>query len=61
VARPVHSAAPDADLVKESFVRLYKPLPKRNGPHPKACDWISYLRYRSADGPRKPPAPTQSW
>jgi hypothetical protein len=53
VERPVHSAAPDAGLVKESFVRVYKPLPKRDGPHPKACDWISYLRYRNADGPRK--------
>jgi hypothetical protein len=54
VARPVHSAAPDANLVKESFVRVYKPLPKRDGPHPEACDWISYLRYRSAHGPRRP-------
>jgi hypothetical protein len=53
VSRPVHSAAPDANLVKESYVRVYKPLPKRVGPHPKACDWISYLRYRSAHGPRK--------
>lgn len=50
----VHSAAPDANLVKESFVRVYKPLPKGDGPHPKACDWISYLRYRSADGPKRP-------
>ena len=54
VAHPVRSAAPDANLVKESFVRVYKPLPKRDGPHPKACDWISYLRYRSAHGPHKP-------
>jgi pimeloyl-ACP methyl ester carboxylesterase len=54
VERTVHSAAPDAHLVKESFVRVYKPLPKRDGPHPKACDWISYLRYRNAGGPRKP-------
>jgi hypothetical protein len=54
VAHPVHSAAPDAGLVKESFVKVYKPLPKRDGPHPKACDWISYLRYRSANGPHKP-------
>jgi len=53
VARPVRSAAPDASLVKESFVRVYQPLPKRDGPHPKACDWISYLRYRSANGPHE--------
>jgi hypothetical protein len=54
VEKPVRSAAPDADAVKESFVRVYKPLPKRVGPHPQACDWISYLRFRNAQGPRKP-------
>jgi hypothetical protein len=54
VSRPVRSAAPDANLVKESFVRVYKPLPAADGPHPKACDWISYLRFRSVDGPQNP-------
>jgi hypothetical protein len=53
VERPVRSLAPDADVVKESFVRVYKPLPARYGPHPKACDWIGSLRFRSSDGPRE--------
>jgi pimeloyl-ACP methyl ester carboxylesterase len=51
VSRPVHSLAPDANAIKEDFVRVYYPLPKADGPHPKRCDWISYLRWRSADGP----------
>ncbi len=54
VERSVHSAAPDAKLVKESFVRVYKPLPAADGPHPKACDWIGYLRFRSVHGPGDP-------
>jgi pimeloyl-ACP methyl ester carboxylesterase len=53
VEKPVASDAPDANLVKESFVRVRAPLPESYGPHPKACDWISYLRFRSAEGPRK--------
>jgi hypothetical protein len=53
IERPVRSASPDAGIVAESFVRLYKPLPEAAGPHPKRCDWISYLRFRNADGPRK--------
>jgi hypothetical protein len=52
VERPVHSLAPDARLVKESYVRVYKPLPASYGAHPKACDWIGYLRFRSSQGPR---------
>src|SRR5436190_21337977 len=54
VADPVRPAAPDANLVKESFVRVHKPLPKRDGPHPKACDWVPYLPYRRPPGPRRP-------
>ncbi len=54
IERPVHSPAPDADLVKESFVRVYAPLAEAAGPHPKKCDWITYLRFRSADGPADP-------
>src|SRR5947207_15984514 len=51
VSQPFRSLAPDANLVKEDFVRVYYPLPKADGPHPAKCDWISYLRWRSADGP----------
>ena len=52
VERPVHSLAPDRRLVKESFVRVYSPLPASFGAHPARCDWIGYLRFRSARGPR---------
>src|SRR4051812_28589676 len=51
VERTVHSNAPDRKLVKESFVRVYKPLPKSAGAYPKACDWVGYLRFRSRRGP----------
>ncbi|MER5836588.1 hypothetical protein ABT116_38735 [Streptomyces sp. NPDC002130] len=37
--------------VAESMVRVKVPLPKSAGPRPAACDWLSYLRYRSAHGP----------
>lgn len=49
----VRSDAPDAGRVSESYVRIFDPLPESTGPHPEACDWISYLRFRSADGPRQ--------
>ncbi|MFJ9893404.1 hypothetical protein ACIQPR_08725 [Streptomyces sp. NPDC091280] len=48
---PVASTHP-ADGVVESVVRVKVPLPQSFGAHPAACDWLSYLRYRSADGPR---------
>ena len=48
----VQSAAPDARLVRESFVRLHAPLPESAPPHPASCDWITYLRFR--------PAPTRA-
>jgi len=38
VERRVDSSAPDARLVRESFVRLYDPLPASVGAHPAACD-----------------------
>lgn len=37
--------------VIESYVSLYSPLPASVGPHPEACDWISYMRYRDVRGP----------
>jgi hypothetical protein len=48
----VKSGAPDARRVKESWVNLRAPLPPEAGDHPAACDWISYLRFRDAGGPR---------
>ena len=51
--RAVRTPAPDARVVKESAVRLYAPLPESSPAHPEACDWISYLRFRHSDGPRR--------
>ncbi len=51
---PISSTSPDAALVRESYVSLYAPLPAADGPHPAACDRIGYLRFRAADGPRRP-------
>jgi hypothetical protein len=50
---PVRSAAPDAKRVREYLVRVHDPLPAEIGEHPAACDWLSYLRWRHADGPRR--------
>lgn len=47
---PVKSTSPVTG-VTESVVRVKVPLPDAAGPRPAACDWLSYLRYRSADGP----------
>lgn len=54
VETPVRSAAPGHRIVKESYVRLRAPLPKSDPAHPAACDWIGYLRFRDAHGPRRP-------
>ncbi|SDP72285.1 hypothetical protein SAMN04487981_13520 [Streptomyces sp. cf386] len=35
----------------ETLVRVRAPLPASFGARPPACDWLSYLRYRAADGP----------
>ncbi|MFF4908287.1 hypothetical protein ACFY2T_25880 [Streptomyces sp. NPDC001260] len=37
--------------VAESVVRVKVPLPASFGARPAACDWLSYLRYRSSTGP----------
>lgn len=37
--------------VTESVVRVKAPLPASFGDRPAACDWLSYLRYRSSEGP----------
>ncbi|MER5427591.1 hypothetical protein [Streptomyces sp. NPDC002588] len=47
---PVASTHP-ADGVTETTVRVKVPLPPSFGTRPAACDWLSYLRYRSAGGP----------
>ncbi|MFF7489094.1 hypothetical protein ACFZBC_26885 [Streptomyces luteogriseus] len=47
---PVQSTSPVTG-VTETVVRVKAPLPESAGPRPAACDWLSYLRYRSADGP----------
>ncbi|CAM5264884.1 Alpha/beta hydrolase OS=Streptomyces aurantiogriseus OX=66870 GN=GCM10010251_84940 PE=4 SV=1 [Streptomyces aurantiogriseus] len=46
----VASTSPVAG-VTESVVRVKAPLPVSFGARPAACDWLSYLRYRAADGP----------
>ena len=53
IERAVHSQAADASKVRESYVRVYEPLPASAGPHPRRCDWIGYLRFRSSGGPRR--------
>ncbi|MFJ5998817.1 hypothetical protein [Streptomyces sp. NPDC092370] len=47
---PVKSTSPVTGVV-ESVVRVKVPLPTSAGARPAACDWLSYLRYRSAGGP----------
>ena len=49
--RLVRSTAPDAKIVRQSYVRIWAPLPDSAEPHPKACDYLGYLRYRHARGP----------
>src|SRR4051794_11933820 len=55
VEHTVASISPDARRVKETYVRLYAPLPASAPAHPAACDWIGYLRFRDPRGPKKSP------
>ncbi|WP_232384304.1 hypothetical protein [Actinomadura violacea] len=50
VETPVATGSPVTG-VAESMVRVRIPLPSSAGPHPAACDWLSYLRFRDAKGP----------
>jgi hypothetical protein len=53
VERAVRSDAPDSNRVRESYVRVYEPLPEEAGPHPRRCDWVGYLRFRNRGGPER--------
>lgn len=47
---PIVSTSSQTDVVS-STVRIKVPLPTAAGARPAACDWLSYQRFRSADGP----------
>lgn len=49
---PVASSSPVTD-VEASVVSVPAPLPPDALPHPVQCDYLSYLRYTSVDGPAK--------
>ncbi|MGK8522645.1 hypothetical protein ACRS6B_14265 [Nocardia asteroides] len=49
---PVVSSSPITS-VSETVVSLRIPLPDSVGPHPAACDRLSYLRYRDVAGPAR--------
>ncbi|MET7774159.1 hypothetical protein [Nocardia sp. NPDC005366] len=51
-AESVYSSSSPVTSVVASKVTLAVPLPPDSLPHPAACDTLSYLRWRSADGPR---------
>jgi hypothetical protein len=48
--RLVAEVNPAPDIVK-SYIQIYSPLPASVGPHPAACDYASYIRYRHKNGP----------
>ncbi|WP_157762779.1 hypothetical protein [Nocardia yamanashiensis] len=41
------------DDVEATYVRLHYPSPYSTMAHPEACDWISFVRYRSKGGPEQ--------
>ncbi|MEC3916400.1 hypothetical protein [Nocardia sp. CDC160] len=63
---PIHVIAASADEMRTetivesdgdltiSHVRLFDPLPAGTPPHPAACDWVDYLRYRPSSGAADP-------
>lgn len=48
----VYPSSSPVTSVISSVVTLAVPLPPDSLPHPAACDTLSYLRWRSADGPQ---------
>lgn len=52
VETPVASTSPITSVV-ETAVQVRVPLPASVGQHPAACDWLSYLRFRHANGPAR--------
>ncbi|AZG45640.1 hypothetical protein [Gordonia insulae] len=52
IENPVASSSPVTDVVA-SVVSIRAPLPASAKAHPAACDRLSYLRYRSVDGPMR--------
>ena len=54
------SSSPITSVVS-SVVRHRVPLAKSVGPHPAQCDWVSYLRFRAADGRRNRLMRTGFW
>jgi hypothetical protein len=51
--QPIESRSPQTDVVS-SVVSLHVPLPAGSAPHPAACDWIQYQRFRGAGAPSDP-------
>ena len=47
----IYASSSPVEGVTASVVRRHIPLPDSAGPRPEACDWVSYLRFRSDAGP----------